>query len=618
MKKIFALFSLLLFSLLIGCTTTTTNLTTTNQTTTETTTTKPGLSANTISSIEVLTENPIKNDQVEFKLVEDNPQIEKLGNPYDTKYIKVYAEFTSPSGQTYVRPGYWTQDYVIKLLPVTSVTDKIYFDDEPTGNEMVTLSGKKHFRVNFLPTEAGEWNYTIHIENEGVEIQTISDSIVVSDSEVEYKGVLKVDDKNNHNFAYPSGETFIPVGQNVGWYTSSQRKSHDYDVWFKYMAEVGCNTARVWMAEWSFALHMSGSYDNFDKALNKAARLDRVLELAEEYDIQVFLTLINHGQFSTETNPEWSKNPYNKANGGMLSTPIQFFISAEAKEVYKNELWYIVGRYGSTKALLAYELFNEVGWVTGFNDHYIGLWHSEMANYIKSIDSYNHMVTTSYCYNTGQSYSKDSIDFANLHAYYHTVFLEEIPAKQKETYRLYNKPAFQQEVGVDYETGQGSAAKDPTGVSIHQANWAGVLGGGAGTAMQWWWDSWVHPNNLYYRFEGIAKYASQLNMSSNRYEHLSDTNYTLSSNKLGVLGYLLDDRIYGYIYEKSWTYLKPNVSSVSNVDATFEIEDGIYTLEVYDTVTGDVIKTEQITVVNNTATLHFDEIQNDIAFIIKK
>lgn len=47
------------------------------------------------------------------------------------------------------------------------------------------------------------------------------------------------------------------------------------------------------------------------------------------------LCLVPHGQFSTKINPEWHDNPYNSINGGLCSSPDDFFINPFAKELSK-------------------------------------------------------------------------------------------------------------------------------------------------------------------------------------------------------------------------------------------------------------------------------------------
>lgn len=101
------------------------------------------------------------------------------------------------------------------------------------------------------------------------------------------------------------------------------------------------NYARIWMAPWAFAVEWSDRAGRYD--LKEAWRLDYVLRLAEKKGIYVMLCLVNHGQLRAGEN--WNGNPYNRARGGPLSSPEQFFTDPTAKDLFKKRLRYLVSRY---------------------------------------------------------------------------------------------------------------------------------------------------------------------------------------------------------------------------------------------------------------------------------
>ena len=116
----------------------------------------------------------------------------------------------------------------------------------------------------------------------------------------------------------------------------------------------------------------------------------------------MMLCLNHHGQVSQHVNPEWSNNPYNAANGGPCANTWDFFTNTTAKNYYKNRQRYIIARYGYSKNIQSWELFNEVDWTDDFANKQTDVtsWHNEMSTYIKSKDVYKHLVTTSYAYDT--------------------------------------------------------------------------------------------------------------------------------------------------------------------------------------------------------------------------
>jgi len=65
--------------------------------------------------------------------------------------------------------------------------------------------------------------------------QLEEDEFNVEKNDINYRGVISVEPQHKRNFVFQNGETFIPIGQNVCWFTSRVRKTFDYDVWFSKM-----------------------------------------------------------------------------------------------------------------------------------------------------------------------------------------------------------------------------------------------------------------------------------------------------------------------------------------------------------------------------------------------
>ena len=585
---------------------------------------------------EVLTENPIALDMVELALYEkETGYIVSKYNPYDYKEINVYAEFTAPSGDVKKIYGFWYKDYELTLNTLdtskpsgvsgTASTNP----NEPQGRENATFTSEPdHFRLRFTPEQEGTYTVRVFVEEIGFLVQTMTKQITISQAATDnnYRGVMKIDQTNKHHFVDEYNKTFITNGVNLAWWTSSTRKTVDYDVWMDSFSRNGGNMARVWMATWGFAIHWQ-DYDNFDKGQAAAKRLDKLFEYCDEYSIYLQLALVNHGQFSSQTNPLWNENPWNVKKGGILESPAEFFFEPVAKEIYKTELRYIIARYGYSDKLLAWELFNEVDWTDGggaynnpsYNELNIKNWHKEMAQFVKANDAYNHLITTSYCTETGMAYSLPEIDFTNPHNYGYTGthVVTKLASAMKSIYNKYNKPVLQGELGINWESGHESAKADPTGISIRQATWAGMMSGGLGGGMQWWWDSWIHPNNLWYLYQGAGLFANKMDLTGTDYSFLhEDGNAILSNSKAGALGYKFNDRVYGYIYNLDWKYYVPNVANINNLTYSIPMQAGSYTVTFYNSVTGAVISTQTVSSVG-VITLNVPTFAEDIAFIIE-
>ncbi|NLG31846.1 MAG: hypothetical protein GX546_04685, partial [Acholeplasmataceae bacterium] len=555
--------------------------------------------------------------------------IEQHYNPYDYDEIDVYAEFTSPTGKSFTMPAFWYRDYEIVINTnydkITSVSGMASSNpDEIQGLESVNWTNEpKHYRLRVILNEVGTYTYGVYVVENGIPVQYLESEVMVLDNQNSNNiGIIKVDPATNRNFIDGSGNSFIPVGVNLCWWTNNTRKTYDYDVWMEKMNQNNINMMRLWMATWGFALHWGKDYNNFDTRLNAAARLDKVFDLADKYSIYIQLVLVNHGQFSSQVNAEWQNNPYNSKNGGIIDTPQEFFSNLEARRTFKNEMRYIMARYGYSDKIMAWELFNEVDWTDAAdssNRLNIYNWHREMGEYMKSIDPYNHMITTSYKTNTGMAYSLNVIDYTNPHDYGYeakSVVLN-LPDVQESVIDRYKKPTIQSEIGINWRSGVDTRSADPTGISIRQALWAGMLGGAAGAAMQWWWDSWIHPNDLWTVFNGAGIFAKEMNLVGGKYTQLkTGGTVTILNEDVKILGYQYNDRVYGYLFDQSWSHMNKNVSMQSST-IVINMPSGNYTLEIYNALTGAVILTNQVESVNGK--LNFSiTFTEDVAFIIKK
>lgn len=560
------------------------------------------------------------NEKIEFELIETTEYLKLALNPYSYDEFKVIGTFKSPSGEERVVNAFWFLDYDLYLDSTINKTPTGISGmastnpNELQGEERVIVKGNPHYRLRYSTNEEGLHNLTIKVYLENNEMEIITKSFNVEAGVKTSKGVIKIEETHKRNFIFENGETFIPIGENTSWYTSSTRKTEDYRIWFSKLAENSANFARVWMATWGFALH-TNSYQEFD--LENAIRLDKVFDLADQYEIYFMLAFLNHGQFSETVNAEWGNNPWNQVNGGILNKPKDFFTNSEAKAAYKNQLSYIIARWGYSDKVI-WELWNEVDWVNASaND--INNWHQEMSTFVKEKDGYRHLVTTSYKGKTGSSYNLENIDFVNPHDYGYRDLnvMEKLVPDIKRIYDLYQKPVLQSEIGIDYQNGQNNRNLDPTGISIKQSQWAGMMGGGAGGAMNWWWDSYVHPNDLYYRFKGAGEFSKKMDMVGISYNLLQSLNgVNVNNNNTKLIGYKIDERVYGYLYDKSWKYNNTNIND-KNVKVEIPLSNGSYLLEIYDTDSGELIESINKEIINGKFS-HTFTVREDKAFIIKE
>ena len=132
-------------------------------------------------------------------------------------------------------------------------------------------------------------------------------------------------------------------------------------------------------------------------SLSSAMLWDQIVAAADASDVHFHLVLQHHGQYNTGENSNWQNNPWNKANGGWLDKPEDFFTDPRAIALTKSKYRYIIARWGYSPAIMAWELFNEAEFTDAFKNDLddVAAWHVAMAKFIREQDPYHHLIMTS-------------------------------------------------------------------------------------------------------------------------------------------------------------------------------------------------------------------------------
>ncbi|MGQ9515549.1 MAG: cellulase family glycosylhydrolase [Thermoproteota archaeon] len=421
-------------------------------------------------------------------------------NPFDPNEIEVLAVIKTKSGEEIELPAFYYQDYKRELID---------------GKETLTPNGEPYWKVRFTPMELGEHVVYIKLRADG-EIVTSGNFTfdVCPSNELGFARISKTDGRY---IEFSGNRPLFLIGHNVCWYGS--RGTYDFDEWFSSMKLNGENMARIWMAPWSFGIEWKklGYYE-----LSEAWRLDYMLKKAEENGIYVILCLMNHGQLqSGGLTGQWSDNPYNKNNGGPLANPEDFWLDEVARDLFKRRLKYVVARWGYSTKILAWEFWNEVELTDNFNFDTVADWHKEMAEYLRKIDPYRHLLTTSSDPRFG---ALDAINFVTIHKYGPENFKDiagSVSEIIKNNEERYEKPVLITEFGADWRWfGDPYFYKDKDGVEIHNGIWSSILSGSPSSALSWWWDSYIHPYDLYYHFKALSEFLKGIDPVKARFDYL--------------------------------------------------------------------------------------------------
>ncbi len=419
-------------------------------------------------------------------------------NPYDYDQVRVYAEFTGPDGATTTVDGFYIQDYQVT--------------NAQTGS--IATVGSGGFKIRFAPKNTGNWSYKVYCTTAaGTGSSNTFTFTAVAPSTGGNKGFVR-SDQTNYLF-FDQGDAYIPIGENIAWQQSNVIT--DYSKWLTKMADNGGNFFRLWQCHWGLGLEWQNNNNGYaglkKYKQNNAYLTDWLLDLCANKGIYVMYCLQHHGQVSSNVNPNWNESPYNAANGGPCTNTWDFFTNATAKQMAKNRFRYCIARWGYSRNVLCWELFNEVEWTDQFEQHQTEItdWHNEMGAYLKTVDPYQRLVTTSYAHdnNDPDTWNLPDIDFTQTHFYVNTPNIERVLRIGVQNYLLnFGKPSINGEFGLNPAAGNLSGL-DPDGIHIHNALWGSFFGGGLGTGMSWWWESYIEPKNLYTHFQALSTVVAQ-------------------------------------------------------------------------------------------------------------
>ena len=368
--------------------------------------------------------------------------------------------------------------------------------------------GDRTWRVRYTPTAPGRHTVTIL---EGT-TDTVRQARAGSTEPVAFivegqpgPGFIRRDPTHAQRFVFDNGDIFYPFGMNVAW-----ESAENFARIFRNMNQAGMNWSRIWVThfrglnpDWPRDRGTTLPLGQLD--LGVARLWDRIITEAERNDIRVQVTLQQHGQYSTKTNPAWPLNPWNIKRGGFLNSPGEFFTDERARELTRRKYRYFVARWGYSPAIMAWELFNEVHWTDAYssgNEEQVAQWHAEMADYLRKIDPNQHLVTTSCNPPQGPIYA--AMDYYQPHVYSPEMIpalarMARFPVSPEEL----DKPIFVGEMGPGRMDIPGPAKED--GRVLTKLSWVGLMWNGAGAAQHWAWQS-IDRNDLYPHLAGVAAF----------------------------------------------------------------------------------------------------------------
>lgn len=398
---------------------------------------------------------------VEFEFVAPVSNLDP--NPYSRE---IWAKVTTPSGQTLTLPAYYADGglYAVRARPEEIGTYRFGAVSETTRGVRAT----------------------------DLVVSLVTPAQVEITERTRLPSILR-NPREPRMLMRSDGHPYLPVGANLAW---APDESPDTVAYYQRalpaFGRANLNWMRIWMTHWDgtnldwlpASMGPSPKPGMFSEEV--AERWDQILAAAEDSGVYVQMVLQHHGEYTTYNNSDWALNPWNSANpGGFLKSPGDFFTDANARVITALKYRYIVARFGWSPAVLSWELFNEVHWTNAMREGHeaeVARWHGAMADYIRSVDAYAHLITTSTENLRSPVYAK--LDYYQPHLYASNMVAG--PRAFSEDYSTLDKPVFYGEAGGEHEPLPPAALT--AGLDLVPPVWASVMGQGDIACQPW--DGW--------------------------------------------------------------------------------------------------------------------------------
>lgn len=371
------------------------------------------------------------------------------------------------------------------------------------------------FRLRFCPPKPGKWTLNATVATAAGVTHALIRRFDVAPSKA--GGFVRPSPANPRYFALDDSRSFVPVGLNLCWPDRDGLAS--YDRRFSKLSSVGGNFARIWTTQDRRLETKLGRYDE-----TNAAFYDGVFRLATKHGIRTMLTFDDYRVLAKSDyfNAHWTDSPYNAANGGPLKEPTDFFADPLCRKLYKRRLRYLVARYAAFPSLAFWELYNEQD-----NIPKPGVpteWFREMTATLRSLDPYDHPITTSYSWDDkAEVWQSPALGLTQRHLYGQGDTVDFVSMIEENSRKLdrFGKPRLIGEFGITWKEPDVALDKARLGTPLHDALWASIMTGDAGGALTWWWDNYLEPLDLWPVFTGISRFVAPIDFAHRDFRPLA-------------------------------------------------------------------------------------------------
>jgi len=470
-------------------------------------------------------------------------------NPFDSDQIEVNAYFCTPEGDTLKVPGFFYQEYY------------------PNDGRRLEIAENSEWKVRFTPTEPGNYSWHITVTNKGRKIKSDRD-IFESINYNTNHGFLRISKDNPHYFEFDDGTPFFGVGMD-----REQGNTYPNEEIYSRFADAGGNFNRLFLTNGTLNLgEINPNNPRPDRGIGKinlegAWHLDQVIESGEKLGIYHMLSLTNQWTF----NQRWDDHAYNKENGGVLNSPIEYWSNEEALKYFERYLRYVVARWGYSTSVFSWDLWNEYSAMPGGTDSTLSVpWHQRMSRYLDSIDVFNHVIHTNDAYLNGFDWmhTLPEMELISTNIYMIRNMADVAYTWSRKFTEKYDKPYLLTEFGTGHGRERavgGYSGVDPERRMIHNGFWGALMGGSASTSLPWEFN-WLDHEIFYTYLKAVSTFVENIPFSKRKWRPVEVDSFRFKNSH---------ESEYSDVIVEGWTgnfYLSKHVPDVFKIDEAGRVD----------------------------------------------
>jgi hypothetical protein len=322
--------------------------------------------------------------------------------------------------------------------------------------------------------------------------------------------------RNRQHFAYDNGDFFFPIGANFCWPNMNNvfvgQKLDDLFLMLRKLRAAGGNAYRLWAnATWAGqTIDWGCRFGEFNEA--GCSKLDAIVEESERLGLGIMFCI---DAMNVWAGNKIEKSSYAQENGGPCRNTWDYFNLPAARAMTREKMRYVAARWGYSPAIWCWEFWNEIDGcnLDKVTPHSMLAWHQEMAQALRAADPVGHIITTScgHPLDFPAMWRIPELEFTQTHHYGYKDSVDDIVpflrGYHDTAMKLWGKPHTFGELGITW-CGPGVAGgSEKDGRTLHNVLWStALLPGACGAGLYWSWDGYIHKNDLYQRFTGLAKF----------------------------------------------------------------------------------------------------------------